>query len=89
MASSARALPCAAASSISRRSRPAAADPFEPRLVGQDRQHLVERLARLAQDDRQREDVEVADAVVVGQARLRAHAQAARDRLAVADRTQR
>ena len=43
-------------------------------------------LAGLAEDDRQGEDVEVADAVIMRQARLRAHAQAARDRLAVADR---
>ena len=47
------------------------------------------RLAGLAEQDRQGEDVEVADAVVVRQAGLRAHAQAARDRLAVPDRAER
>ena len=58
-------------------------------MLGEDVEDLVERHAGLAEDDRQGEDVEVAHAVVVRQPRLRAHAQAARDRLAVADRAER
>ena len=86
IASLALASPAAAAASISRRSQPAPREPFQPRLVRQDLEHLVEALAGLSQDHRQREDVKIAHPVVMRQAGLRAHAQAARDRLAISHR---
>ncbi len=88
MASSAHESPAAAADSISRRSR-AEHSPSRPEPIGQDVENLLQTLAGLTEQDRQGEDVKIADPVVVWQAGLRAHAQTARDGLAVANGRQR
>src|SRR5262249_40132922 len=68
---------------------PRAAQAFEAGGIRERVQDLVERLPRLAEEGGEREDVEVADAVVVREPRLGAHPQAARLRLAVLDRAER
>ena len=51
-----------------------AAQAQQAAAAGQIVQHLVQRLAGRLHDDRQCEGIEIADAIVVGQSRLRAHA---------------
>ena len=51
-----------------------AAQAQQPALLGQRVEHFVQRLARRLHDHGNRERIEIADAVVVRQARLRAHA---------------
>ena len=66
-----------------------AAQAQQAAAAGQVVEHLVERLTRLLDNPRKDERIEVADAVVVQQARLRTHAQAVRHALAVFDGTKR